>query len=431
MSASAWPNWPARLGLEDAAVAVAVSSSSTVGRSATTAISSSWITSGGGTRTAALRGTMVGCGLALPAAGANAAGFTAVAGLASGLIAVWASAVVAATRVAPPSRTTGTMRFMWRLCCTRYEATRGQPASEPLYCSPTEDPINLHQERAAAVQHLVDEARRIEQNGVNHATLEKIGGLLSSLASRAELFPQDEFPLGADGGIYRLSEDPDHRFALYASAGGSAKKVPPHNHTTWAIIAGVARRRTQRRLRAPRQRRAGRRCEAARGAGQGEDAAPRRFHLLPARRLPPHRDAARRRRCAASSLLWPQPRAPARSRVGRHGDGGGQALHGQGEDPDAAAFGPAGQGDAEVGRGVRLLRRARGGRVLDPGPSAVRHAAAAVAPRAARARPAARSPHADRADGWRRGGSRSAMERPGQPRRRQALGGWATPISPS
>ncbi len=99
--------------------------------------------------------------------------------------------------------------------------------------------MNQHQERTAAVRHLVDEAKRIEQNGVNTATLEKIGGLLSSLASRAELFPQDEFPLGADGGIYRLSEDPDHRFALYASAGGAGKKVPPHNHTTWAIIAGV------------------------------------------------------------------------------------------------------------------------------------------------------------------------------------------------
>jgi rhodanese-related sulfurtransferase/predicted metal-dependent enzyme (double-stranded beta helix superfamily) len=99
--------------------------------------------------------------------------------------------------------------------------------------------MNQHQERTAAVRHLVDEARRIEQNGVNTATLEKIGGLLASLASRADLFPQDEFPLGADGGIYRLSEDPDHRFALYASAGGAGKKVPPHNHTTWAIIAGV------------------------------------------------------------------------------------------------------------------------------------------------------------------------------------------------
>jgi predicted metal-dependent enzyme (double-stranded beta helix superfamily) len=99
--------------------------------------------------------------------------------------------------------------------------------------------MNQHQERTAAVRHLVDEARRIEQNGVNYTTLEKIGGLLASLASRAELFPQDDFPLGADGGIYRLSEDPDHRFALYASAGGAGKKVPPHNHTTWAIIAGV------------------------------------------------------------------------------------------------------------------------------------------------------------------------------------------------
>lgn len=99
--------------------------------------------------------------------------------------------------------------------------------------------MTQHQERAAAVRRLVDEARAIEKAGVNRANLEKIGGLLSSLASRADLFPQEEFPLGADGGIYRLSEDPDHRFALYASAGGAGKKVPPHNHTTWAIIAGV------------------------------------------------------------------------------------------------------------------------------------------------------------------------------------------------
>src|SRR3977135_2969043 len=99
--------------------------------------------------------------------------------------------------------------------------------------------MTQHQERTAAIRHLIDEARRIEQNGVNYATLEKIGGLLASPPPPAALLPPDEFPLGADGGIYRLSEDPDHRFALYASAGGAGKKVPPHNHTTWAIIAGV------------------------------------------------------------------------------------------------------------------------------------------------------------------------------------------------
>ncbi len=99
--------------------------------------------------------------------------------------------------------------------------------------------MSLHQERAAAVRQLVDQARKIEKSGVTRDTLERIGTLLASLAQRAELFPQDEFPLGSDGGIYRLSEDPDHRFALYASAGAAGKKVPPHNHTTWAIIAGV------------------------------------------------------------------------------------------------------------------------------------------------------------------------------------------------
>ena len=98
---------------------------------------------------------------------------------------------------------------------------------------------SLHQERAAAVRRLVDETRAIEKTGVTRASLDKIGGLLAALAARAELFPQAEFPMGADGGIYRLAEDPDHRFALYASAGAAGKKVPPHNHTTWAIIAGV------------------------------------------------------------------------------------------------------------------------------------------------------------------------------------------------
>ena len=99
--------------------------------------------------------------------------------------------------------------------------------------------MTLHQERAAAVQRLVDETRAIEKAGVTRANLEKIGGLLAVLAGRAELFPQEEFPLGADGGIYRLAEDPDNRFALYASAGLEGKLVQPHNHTTWAVIAGV------------------------------------------------------------------------------------------------------------------------------------------------------------------------------------------------
>jgi len=55
----------------------------------------------------------------------------------------------------------------------------------------------LYQERAKAVRNLVDHAREIEKTGVTHANLDKIGGLLASLARRADLFPQSEFPLAS------------------------------------------------------------------------------------------------------------------------------------------------------------------------------------------------------------------------------------------
>ncbi|MFS9668987.1 cysteine dioxygenase, partial [Klebsiella pneumoniae] len=39
--------------------------------------------------------------------------------------------------------------------------------------------------------------------------------------------------------VYRLSEDLGGRYALYLSTGLPGKSQPPHDHTTWAIIAGV------------------------------------------------------------------------------------------------------------------------------------------------------------------------------------------------
>ena len=61
------------------------------------------------------------------------------------------------------------------------------------------------------------------------------------LANDKSLFPRAHFPVSDSGEsvVYRLSEDDDHRFALYGSVGTSGKEVPPHNHTTWAVIVGV------------------------------------------------------------------------------------------------------------------------------------------------------------------------------------------------
>jgi rhodanese-related sulfurtransferase/predicted metal-dependent enzyme (double-stranded beta helix superfamily) len=102
--------------------------------------------------------------------------------------------------------------------------------------------MSVMQGRHAAIADLIAKVKRVEaEHGVTPQALDRIKPLLVALATRDELFPRDHFTVpGADKGrIYRLAEDPDHRFALYASAGVPGKRQPPHNHSTWASIAGV------------------------------------------------------------------------------------------------------------------------------------------------------------------------------------------------
>jgi len=102
--------------------------------------------------------------------------------------------------------------------------------------------MTISQLRAAAVAETVARVREIERrDGVTRAALDRIKSELIALGRRAGLFPFAHFPVpaGKHGEIYRLSEDADRRFALYASVGRPGKAQPPHNHTTWAAIAGV------------------------------------------------------------------------------------------------------------------------------------------------------------------------------------------------
>lgn len=70
---------------------------------------------------------------------------------------------------------------------------------------------------------------------------QKIRKILEKLAVQDDLFPEDDFKArpGASGGLYELYVAPDRSLSLYASAGASGKYQPPHDHTTWAVIAGV------------------------------------------------------------------------------------------------------------------------------------------------------------------------------------------------
>src|SRR5690606_14725361 len=70
--------------------------------------------------------------------------------------------------------------------------------------------------------------------------LSRVRDRLVGLAERAELFPRGDLPppfpgTGGRSILYRLAEDEDHGFALYANASLGGYGTPAHNHTTWAV----------------------------------------------------------------------------------------------------------------------------------------------------------------------------------------------------
>jgi len=99
--------------------------------------------------------------------------------------------------------------------------------------------------RRAAIAAAVADVREIERReGVTRASLERIKARLTSLAARKDLFSDKDFPPPAPGGklkscLYRVAEDPDHRFALYVNSSLGGHNTPAHNHTTWAVIVGI------------------------------------------------------------------------------------------------------------------------------------------------------------------------------------------------
>ncbi len=101
------------------------------------------------------------------------------------------------------------------------------------------------QERRSAIAAAVADIRQIEKRGgVTRQSLESIKQRLLQLAARTDLFCAADFPPPQPGEklrscLYRLSEDTDHRFALYANASLGGYGTPAHNHTTWAVIVGV------------------------------------------------------------------------------------------------------------------------------------------------------------------------------------------------
>jgi predicted metal-dependent enzyme (double-stranded beta helix superfamily) len=101
-------------------------------------------------------------------------------------------------------------------------------------------------ERSREIERAVADIRSIEKReGVTREDLESIKRRLMRLAARTDLFSAADYPPPQPGSkrnscLYRVSEDADHRFALYVNSSMGAYNTPAHNHTTWAVIVGVS-----------------------------------------------------------------------------------------------------------------------------------------------------------------------------------------------
>jgi len=100
------------------------------------------------------------------------------------------------------------------------------------------------QARTDAVNAAMDDIRQIEaDHGMTREGVGAIRDRLVSLSAQRDLFPLEDFPApGPDDDrtsfMYRLAQDGDDRYALYAQASRGQVETPVHNHTTWAVVVG-------------------------------------------------------------------------------------------------------------------------------------------------------------------------------------------------
>ncbi|WP_316154897.1 cysteine dioxygenase family protein [Cupriavidus sp. BIC8F] len=104
--------------------------------------------------------------------------------------------------------------------------------------------MSIAQERQAAVGDTIQYIRNlVAKDGVTRAALADVLSKVEDLAARAELWNDADYPppeAGERQARYLIAEDADQTYALYLNVMRPGKRIPPHNHTTWACVAGVS-----------------------------------------------------------------------------------------------------------------------------------------------------------------------------------------------
>jgi Predicted metal-dependent enzyme of the double-stranded beta helix superfamily len=102
--------------------------------------------------------------------------------------------------------------------------------------------MSIEVQRRAVVEALVETARTQMGGTPDRDRLDAVLKSLIALASHTEWWCTDAYKAPDDGSRqarYVVHEDPDGQYALYLNVMTQGKNSMPHDHTTWACIAGV------------------------------------------------------------------------------------------------------------------------------------------------------------------------------------------------
>ncbi len=92
------------------------------------------------------------------------------------------------------------------------------------------------------VDAYVADLRRIAAGTTDESEIiERLGPLAQRLATdKGWLKPEHSRPNPEQGfGVHLLHEEPDHTLAVFVVSWEPGKGAPPHDHGTWAVVAGI------------------------------------------------------------------------------------------------------------------------------------------------------------------------------------------------